>query len=161
MTRIITTTFVLIAIAATGWALAGNDSVARQHGSGPDEEAPAPQQAGEPQRTQREPNALRDPTEPGDEMRDLVAPLRMGQPGGPHGLAVPRVTLKGRIIGPTQPPAAIIDLQGSMYVVYPDSELTVETTDSPLGALTLQVTEISSAEVRIEVLPLRKKLILR
>lgn len=161
MTKIIAATFVLIAIAATGWALPGNESAARQHGAGPDEEAPAPQPALEPQRPQREPNVLRDPTEPGDELRELVAPLRMGQPGGPQGLAVPPVTLKGRIIGPTQPPAAIIDLQGSMYVVYPDSELTVETTDSPLGAITLQVTEINSSEVRIEVLPLRKKLILR
>ncbi len=160
MTRIITTTFVLIALAATGWAFAGNDSLARQDSTRPVEQLPA-QEVQEPQRPQREPNVLRDPTEPGDEMRDLVAPLRMGQPGGPHSLAVPRVTLKGRIIGPTQPPAAIIDLQGSIYVVYPDSELTVDAADSPLGGLTLRVTDISISEVRIEVLPLRKKLILR
>jgi hypothetical protein len=110
---------------------------------------------------QEPPPMLRDPTEPGEAMRDLVAPLRLGQSGASAALAVPRMMLKGRIIGPVAPPAAILDLQGSVYVVQEDSELTFEAADSPLGGLTLRVTEINASEVRIEVLPFRKVLILR
>ena len=104
---------------------------------------------------------LRDPTEPGDELRDLVAPLRLGQPGTAAGLAVPRVMLKGRIIGPDAPPAAIVDLQGAVYVVHENSELSVGSPEGPLAGLTLRVTEISVSEVRVEILPFRRVMILR
>jgi hypothetical protein len=110
---------------------------------------------------QETPPPRSDPTEPGEAMRDLVAPLRLGQSGASAALAVPRMMLKGRIIGPVAPPAAILDVQGSVYVVQQDSELTFEATDSPLGGLTLRVTEINASEVRIEVMPFRKVLILR
>ena len=105
----------------------------------------------------------RDPTEPGEELRDLVAPFRMGQPGRPGaaGLAVPRVTLKGRIIGPKAPPAAIVELHGAVYVLHEESELTVDGPEAALGGLTLHVKQITSSEVRIEVLPLGKIMVLR
>lgn len=107
---------------------------------------------------------LRDPTEPGDEMRDMVAPFRMGQPGRPRGvagMALPGVALKGRIIGPAAPPAAIVELQGALYVLHEESELTVDSPEAALGGLTLRVTQITSSEVRIEVMPLRQVMVLR
>ncbi len=105
----------------------------------------------------------RDPTEPGEELRDLVAPFRMGQPGRPGaaGLAVPRITLRGRIIGPKAPPAAIVELHGAVYVLHEESELTVDGPEAALGGLTLRAKQISSSEVRIEVLPLGKVIVLR
>ncbi len=105
----------------------------------------------------------RDPTEPGEGLRDLVAPFRMGQPGRPGaaGWAVPRVTLKGRIIGPKAPPAAIVELHGAMYVLHEESELTVDGPEAALGGLTLRAKQITSSEVRIEVLPLGKVMVLR
>ncbi len=107
---------------------------------------------------------LRDPTEPGEELRDMVAPFRMGQsgrPGGMAGMALPRVALKGRIIGPSAPPAAVVELQDALYVLHEESELTVDGPEAVLGGLTLRVTQITSSEVRIEVLPLGKVMVLR
>ncbi len=104
---------------------------------------------------------LRDPTEPGEELRDLVTPFRLGQPGAPAGLAVPRVTLKGRIIGPSAPPAAVVDLQGALYIVHEESELTVDAPEAAAGGLTFRVDRITASEVRIEVLPLGKVIVLR
>jgi hypothetical protein len=159
---------VLVAVAASAWRVAANDTGVRQGNAGVPTpgagtmpaEAPAAE-APVVELPKRDAPVLRDPTEPGEEMRDLVAPLRLGQPGGPAGWAVGRVTLKGRIIGPLVPPAAIIDLQGSVFVVTKDSELTVDTADSPLGGTTLRVIDVSVSEVRIEVLPFRKVVILR
>ncbi len=121
---------------------------------------PAPQQD---RQEQDAPATLRDPTEPGEEMRDMVAPFRMGQPGRPSaaGLAVPRVTLKGRVIGPSSPPAAMVELQGALYLLQVDSELTVDSPEAAFGGLTLRVTDITASEVRIEVMPLRTVIVLR
>ncbi len=110
------------------------------------------------------PAERRDPTEPGEELRDLVAPLRLGQPGragAAAGLTVPRMVLKGRIVGPSAPPAILLELDESLYVLHEDSELTVEEPGGGIGGVTLQVQRIDASEVRIEVLPFRKIMILR
>jgi len=112
----------------------------------------------------RPPAPLRDPTEPGEELRDMVAPFRLGPGGRPGGLAsraLPGVALKGRIIGPSAPPAAIVELQGALYVLHEESELTVDSSEAALGGLTLRVTQITSSEVRIEVMPLSQVMVLR
>ncbi len=117
----------------------------------PDPELPAPR------------TPPRDPTEPGEELRDLVAPFRMGQPGRPGaaGLAVPRITLRGRIIGPKAPPAAVVELHGAVYVLHEESELTVDGPEAALGGFTFRAKQITTSEVRIEVLPLGKVMVLR
>ncbi len=119
-----------------------------------------------PQRVTDEerPSPRRDPTEPGEELRDLVAPLRLGQPGragGAAGLTIPRPVLKGRIVGPSAPPAILVELEGSLYVLHEASELTVEDPAGGLSSVTLQVQRIDASEVRIEILPFRKVMILR
>ncbi len=119
---------------------------------GPMPDVDAPQQPARP---------LRDPTEPGEELRELVTPFRLGQPGGPAGLAVPRVRLKGRIIGPSAPPAAVLELQGALYVVHEESELTVDAPEAAAGGLTFRVDRITATEVRIQVLPLGRTIVVR
>lgn len=178
MRQTLSTMTILVAVSAFGLPiLQGNDS---QRGielrlmaatedaqnvqrTRPADEAPAEPAANtNPELPAPRPPA-RDPTEPGEELRDLVAPFRMGQPGRPGaaGLAVPRITLRGRIIGPKAPPAAIVELHGAMYVLHEESELTVDGPEAAFGGLTLRAKQITSSEVRIEVLPLGKVMVLR
>jgi hypothetical protein len=169
MKRLATFTIVLVAAVAAGWPMTSQVSgTGRQDTVGQaaevrivDKDAvDGPISPSKPA-GQETPPARSDPTEPGEAMRDLVAPLRLGQSGASAALSVPKIMLKGRIIGPVVPPAAILDVQGSSYVVQQDSELTFEADDSPLGGLTLHVTEINASEVRVEVMPYRKVLTLR
>lgn len=107
---------------------------------------------------------LRDPTQPGEELRDLVAPIRMGQTGGKGaagGIDFPDIQLKGRIVGPTKAPGAIVEIDEQYYILEEGSEVTVSAPNVGLGTVTLNVTELTALEVRIEVMPLRQAIVLR
>jgi len=127
-------------------------------------EAAAPHLPGDPTGPPAVPVPVRDPTQPGEQLRDLVAPIRMGQQagkGGASGISLPQVTLKGRIVGPLVPPAAIVEVDTVLHVLHQGSELTVPTPNVGLGSLTLRVSELTSSEVRIEIMPLRQAIVLR
>ena len=105
---------------------------------------------------------LRDPTKPGEALHDLVAPLRMGQhSGAAGGGGMPQITLKGRIVGPRKPPAAMVEIDKHLHVLQEGSELSVPAPHVGLGSVTLKVIELNGSQVKIEIMPLRQAIVLR
>lgn len=106
---------------------------------------------------------LRDPTQPSGRLEGVVGSLRMGQgtsrAAGAPGL--PPVVLRGRIVGPLEPPAAMLEIDGQLYIVQQGSSLPVPSAAFGPGGLTLNITELNNSEVRIEIMPLRQEIVLR
>lgn len=107
---------------------------------------------------------LRDPTQPGDGLREVVAPFRMGQgprPGGSGDSGLPEIVLKGRIVGPEKPPAAMLEIDEFLHVVHEGSRLSVPSEGLGLGSITVEVKELTATEIRLEISPLRQEIVIR
>lgn len=92
----------------------------------------------------------RDPTQPGPNMRRLLAPRSKG-------LAVPNIQLKARIVTAGQPPVVILGIDKNMYLAKLGDEFT------PAGdanGLSIRVTTINEREVRLDLSPLGRSVIL-
>ncbi len=95
---------------------------------------------------------LRDPTQPGPQMREILGPAEGVLQQSPAALpSVPQLVLKGRVIPRDRPGAAILEVDGKLISVQKGSEATVST--GRTGLVTLRVLEIDVSAVRLEVLP--------
>jgi hypothetical protein len=80
----------------------------------------------------------------------------MRQKGAKGPLAkLPYVALKGRIVQKGKTPAALLEVDGKLYLVNQKSVL------SGSNNLTLKILELNASEVRIEVSPLNEIIVLR
>jgi len=93
---------------------------------------------------------LRDPTQPGPRMRQVLVPK--GQTA-----EMPRVQLKARIVSNGQPPVIYMGIDKEIYAARQGDEF------SPVGkysSLTFRVTSVTQNQVRIDVSPLNRTLVL-
>lgn len=106
---------------------------------------------------------LRDPTRPSGPLEGVVGSIRMGQQGRNSGgiPGVPNISIKGRIVGPVEPPAAMLEIGENLYVVQEGSSLSLPSEALGPGGLTLSITELTGVQIRIEVMPLRQTIVLR
>jgi len=103
---------------------------------------------------------LRDPTQPGPELREILVPpqaVAQGTVAGPP--PMPQVALKGRVILRQRPGTALLEVDGTLISVRDGADATVAA--SRAGLLTLHVLEISASAVRVEVLPQKQEIVLR
>jgi hypothetical protein len=106
---------------------------------------------------------FRDPTQPSPEVREAIEAERFqpkpgdGQSSAPAAPVMPQVKLKARLIGAVGQPTAVLDVNGQMFTVRANSEVLIS--NSSTGA-TLIVRELTAAGVSVEVLPLKKTLLL-
>jgi hypothetical protein len=92
----------------------------------------------------------RDPTQPGPNMRQLLAPRSKA-------LNIPAIQLKARIVTAGQVPVVILGIDKNLYIAKLGDEF------SPAGdssGLTFRVSTVSDREVRLEVTPLGRSVIL-
>jgi len=103
---------------------------------------------------------LRDPTQPGPRMREILIPPQAAPQGTAAGPPpVPQVTLKGRVILRGRPGAAILEIDGKLLGVQAGTEATVSAAGRS-GPVTLRVLELSASTVRLEILPQGQELVL-
>lgn len=113
----------------------------------PPPRAPArPAASAVPKPTEPPAPALRDPTEPGPDLRALLAPQAKAA-------ELPALELKGRLMTPGQRPLALIGVGGQTIAAHEGDELQVA---GKFGATELRVTAITPTEVRLEA-PLLKR----
>jgi hypothetical protein len=98
--------------------------------------------------------ALRDPTRPGPQLRELISPSRSQAKAA----EVPAIQLRGRIVDGPLPNAAMLDIDQQPYLLRKGSEITL--TGANAGAQTLRVLDVTAEAVRVEILPLGRTLIL-
>jgi hypothetical protein len=98
----------------------------------------------------------KDPTVPSPKLKELLYPEKSGKGSGTGpGPKMPSLGLRGRVIVKDQPAIALLEVDGKIFVISKGSSL-------PGGGNTmLRVIEITSREVRIEVLPFKEIVILR
>jgi hypothetical protein len=95
---------------------------------------------------------LDDPTTPNQKLKDALNKPAQGVPqaGAPR---MPSVSVRARVIARGQSPRAYLDVDGKLYAVTLHSII-------PLGGgASLRVVELSSAEVRLELLPLKEMIL--
>jgi len=98
---------------------------------------------------------FRDPTQPGPVLRDLLAPAPTAQRAAQP--ALPKITLKGRVIPLGKPGSAILEVDGQVRAIQDGKEATIA---SSAGLVTLRVSQLDVSEVRVDVLPLDQELVL-
>ena len=105
---------------------------------------------------------FRDPTQPSPEMREAIEASQDSPAVGP-GIApapsVPQIRLKARVFGTIAKPVALLDVNGQLVSVNAGGEVVVSNPGG--GVSTLVIRELTVANVQIEILPLKKVLILR
>jgi hypothetical protein len=138
-----------VAMAAAAWlsVALGADLAAAQTPP-----APAPPR-GEPQGPR-----FRDPTQPSPEVRQAIEATQAAPTAAnPAGPIVPQIKLKAKLIGSIGQPVAVLDVNDKLYVVHADTEI-----EAPLGSGSrIMVRELNATEVRIEMLPLKRIVVLR
>jgi hypothetical protein len=98
---------------------------------------------------------LKDPTNPSPKLKELLQPEKAGKGSAGPGPKMPLVALRGRVISKEHSAVALLEVDGRFYSITKGSSL-------PGGNNTmLRILDITSAEVRIEVLPLKEIIILR
>jgi hypothetical protein len=102
------------------------------------------------------PDPGKDPTKASPKLKEALAPTALGQGGTAATPRLPGLVLRGRIILKDRPPAALIEVDAKErpVLVFEGSAVTV-------GGLRLQVIEVGTREVRIEVQPLNEIIVLR
>ena len=86
----------------------------------------------------------RDPTQPGPQMRDLLAPK-------PKNQGLPPLELKGRILAAGQTPLVLLAMDKHLFVARQGAEIGL---DGSYGGMSIRVVEVTSGEVRLEIAPL-------
>jgi hypothetical protein len=117
----------------------GNSAIPPQPKPGTDGDVPAGENA-----------AQRDPTQPGPTMRQLLAPRAKSA-------NIPAIELKARMVTAGQSPVVILGIEKNLYLAKLGDEF------SPVGefgGLTIRVSTITAGEVRLEVTPLGRSVIL-
>ena len=98
------------------------------------------------------PSKLEDPTKPGPRLQDAINAGKTTTTGESY---MPTLGLRGRIIVKDQNAQAIIEMDGSLYVVGKGSMLMSR------GNISLRIEDVTSQEVRIEVASSKNVIILR
>ena len=115
----------------------------------------APGDAGEkdkkPEKITQPPDA-QDPTTPGPIFKDI---LGKKDAKGPYAPKLPSILLKGRIVPKGKPPAALLEVDGKLYLVNQKSML------SGSANVTLKILELNASEIRIEIGPQKDIMVLR
>jgi hypothetical protein len=99
---------------------------------------------------------LRDPTQPGPQLRQILAPAAVA--GSSNPTAMPHMSLKARVIRRGQPGTALLEIDGMLHAVHEDEEITVAT--GRTGLITLRVVKLTAATVRVELEPYHRTLVL-
>lgn len=104
---------------------------------------------------------FRDPTQPSPEMRQAIEAAQAVPGTGPAAAppALPQIKLKARLLGASAPPVAMLDVNGRLFTAHEGEETTIVNPGG--GTSTLIVRELSATAVQVEVLPLKKTLILQ
>ena len=100
--------------------------------------------------TASEDGVQRDPTQPGPNMRQLLAPRAKAA-------NIPAIQLKARIVTAGQVPVVILDIDRNLYLAKLGDEF------SPAGefsGLTIRVSAIDARQVRLDVTPLGRSVII-
>lgn len=91
-----------------------------------------------------------DPTKPGRLLRPLLGQSKPGQAA-----PLPAITVRARVLNSHLPPAALLDIGGSLHLVRQGDDLTL-----PQTTYTLRVVELDRRAVRLEIEPTKQVLTL-
>jgi hypothetical protein len=112
----------------------------------------------------RQPAPLHDPTEPSPGVRRAIEESQAirkpaaGSAAAPaQTLGISQINLKARVIGTRQPPIAVLEINGTNYIVHADTNLALSGSNQ---GMEIHVLELSAEQVRVEVLPLKKTFVL-
>ncbi len=95
--------------------------------------------------------AKRDPTVPSKKLDEILNPPKaVGSTGKAISPALPKVALKGRVIGPNRGPAAILEVDGQLKMVNEGAEISAD------SGLTIRVIEVNRQRIRVEVMQLKQ-----
>jgi hypothetical protein len=88
----------------------------------------------------------KDPTRPSPKLKDLLYPEKSGRlTGAGPAPKMPVLGLRGRVVGKDQPAVGLLEVDGKVFLIAKGSSL-------PTAGGTLRIIDITSREVRIEVL---------
>ncbi|MCS6852768.1 MAG: hypothetical protein NZ700_16545 [Gemmataceae bacterium] len=90
-------------------------------------------------------DSSKDPTKPTPKIQEVLPKGETSRSGADGTGGFPKITLKGRLIGPTAPPAALLDVDGVIRLVRAGSRLPVP------GGASVHVIEVSATEVTLVV----------
>ncbi len=135
----------LVTLCGVVWSQAGPTQEPAKNVKEPRKEVEKPQPKEEP----------KDPTSPSPKLKELLHGEKAGKGAVGPGPKMPIVALRGRVISKNQPAIALLEVEGRFYSISKGSSL-------PGGGNTiLRILEITSGEVRIEVLPLKEIIVLK
>ncbi len=147
-----------LSVPGDGLGLRGGDDVAAEKGSSAAKRGSSPSrlETSEPAKPmpRNPPGGFRDPTQASPLLRSLLDSSK-AQSERPE---LPVIELKGRITGGLRPAAALLAIDKHFYLVRVGSEITL--TGPRSSGQTLRVVEVTNSEVRLQVAPTGRSVVL-